>query len=275
MYPLRMYRFLLLGLAVFATGGAAQAAPQILGLVATGPEPTVLHCRDGVCSARFTTFCLQQNRDAPLLGTQYSAADSAALRLVVTGADGTQRSVQAEDVSIQSVHNYTTVKISVPEKQVRALGGGGGGVTAALSVAPRAALLPKAVAGDPQPQTEEEIALATGAHRAVGEDHVDRGGGTAEAAGTIMSMINALHNRGSADGPKDAQADARQAHAILQQSRTSGPDREMLSERVNLCSQLTASAWYRDGMPTCLENFHDSYVSTLTGRYWDAVGTGY
>jgi hypothetical protein len=265
-----MYRFLLIGLTLLVSGGAAQAAPQILGLVATGPEPTTLYCHGGVCSAHFTTFCLQQDRDAPMLGTAYIAADDASLRLVVTGRDGQQRTVPAQGARIETAQNYTSVTISIPERQIRSLGG----ATVALSVLPRATLLPKSFAGDPSPQTPEEIALATGEHRAIGEDTVDHGGALTEAVGTIMTMINALNARDTGNGERDAAVDTGLARAILADSRTTGHERDALRDRVDLCSGLAANAWYRDGLSGCLEAYHDSYVSTLTGRYWDAAATG-
>jgi hypothetical protein len=266
-----MYRFLLFGLTLLISGGAAQAATQILGLVATGPAPTRLHCHDGVCSAHFTSFCLQQDRDAPMLGTAYAAADDTSLQLVVTGRDGRQRQVPARGLRIETAQNYTSVTISIPERQVRALGG----TAVALAVMPRATLLPKAFAGDPSPQTAAEIARATGEDRAIGEDQVDHGGPLADVAGTIMTMINALDARETGPGRPDAAADARLAQTILADSRTTGPEREALQDRVDLCSGLAENAWYRDGLSSCLEAYHDSYVSTLTGRYWDAVETGY
>ena len=260
----------LLGIAFMLTGGAAQAAPQILGLVASA-QPTELHCRDGVCSARFTSFCLQQGRDAPMLGTAYQPVDGGALQLVLTDGEGRATSVPAGDVAIRSVHNYTIVEIAVPEDRVRALGG----VKAALAVAPRATLVPVEAANDPAPHSAAEIARASGSYRAVGETHVDRGGATAEVAGVLMTMINALHARETGNALRDAARDGALAHAILADQPVAASQRESLRERVYLCGTLANNAWYRDGMSACLESYHDSYVSTLTGRYWDAVGTGF
>ncbi|MPY74823.1 MAG: hypothetical protein GEU87_11215 [Alphaproteobacteria bacterium] len=262
----------LFAIAISLSAGAAQAAPQILGLVATGPEPTVLHCSDGVCSARFTSFCLQADRDAPLLGTEYLIADERSLQLVVRGMDGRVTSVPAEGATIQSVNNYTAVQINVPEAQIRALGG----ATAALSVAPLATLVPKAIPGDPRPQSEEDIALASGDHRKIGEDHVDRGGATADAASTLMTMINSLDpDVAGQQRRRDVAAETDVIKGVLAERGVPVDDKELLRERVDLCAGLVANAWYRDGMPTCLQTYHDNYVSTLTGRYWDAVGTGY
>lgn len=266
-----MYRFLLIGFAILVSGGAAQAAPQILGLVASGAAPTTLYCHDGVCSARFTSFCLQQHRDAPTRGMAYVAADSGSLRLVVTGRDGRRRTVPARDLRIESAGNYTSVTISVPERRVRALGG----VAVALDVMPRATLLPKAVAGDPAPQTAAEIALATGAHRAIAEDQIDHGGPLADVSGTIMTMINALDARDGGQGKHDAAADTGLARRILAASHTAAPERAMVRDRLDLCSGLVTNVMYEDGLSTCLAAYHDSFVTALTERYWDAVATGY
>jgi hypothetical protein len=261
----------LFGIAFFLSSGFAQAAPQILGLVATGAEPTPLHCSNGICSARFTSFCLQADRDAPLLGTAYLIVDERSLQLTVTDKEGRVTTVPAEGVTIQSVHNYTAVQIDIPEAQVLALGG----ATAALSVEPLATLVPKPMPGDPRPQTEEDIALASGDHRKIGEEHVDRGGATAEAADTLMTMINALDTGEAAQYRRDSAADAGRVQGILSKREVPEGDQELLRERVDLCSGLATSGKPSDGLPTCLQSYHDNYVVTLTGRYWDAVGTGY
>lgn len=261
----------LIAVSVSLWAGVAQAAPQILGLVATGAEPTPLHCSDGVCSARFTTFCMQADRDAPLLGTEYLLLDEDALTLLVTDAEGRTTALPAAGVSIRSVHSYTAVRIDVPEAQIRALGGG----VAALAVAPLATLVPKAKLGDPRPQSEEEIALAGGEHRKIGEEHVDHGGTTAEAASTLMTMVNALEAREPGVGGRNGAADAAVAGEILAKRGVPGGDPELLRERVDLCSGLATGPRASDGMPTCLQTYHDNYLVTLTGRYWDAVGTGF
>jgi hypothetical protein len=59
-------------IALFAsTMGRAEAAPQILGLVASDGLPTPMRCRDGACTALLASFCLQQARDAPADGQDY------------------------------------------------------------------------------------------------------------------------------------------------------------------------------------------------------------
>ena len=60
----------------------ADAASQVLGLVASNGAPTPLTCIDGQCSAQFSTFCLQQNRPAPSRGDDYAVAAGGSLTLV-------------------------------------------------------------------------------------------------------------------------------------------------------------------------------------------------
>jgi len=245
----------------------AEAAPQILGLFATGPTPTQLHCKDGVCSARFSAFCLQQQRDAPLSGQAYVPAEGTELRLIVTDRDGYQRMVPADGVTIRSASHYTSVSISIAEDTVRALGG----ETVALVVPARATLLPESLSTDPNPQTVAEIEQAVGQHRRIGENMVERGGKLSEAAQAAMAMINRL--RGNPDPlPKAAQTAV--AKRVLKQTSVSQPAQDMMANRVQLCENLNQSVWYKGGMSTCLQSYHDSFVSTLNVDFWNALGTG-
>jgi hypothetical protein len=64
--------------------GQAAAAPQILGLVAQA-QPTQLKCEGGVCKAEFSTVCLQEHRQSPILGAAYKASGLSSLSLAVGG----------------------------------------------------------------------------------------------------------------------------------------------------------------------------------------------
>jgi len=45
----------------------AQAAPQILGLIASA-DPVPMTCVDGTCTAELSSVCLQQHRPTPPTG---------------------------------------------------------------------------------------------------------------------------------------------------------------------------------------------------------------
>ncbi|MEK9722675.1 MAG: hypothetical protein VW405_04210 [Rhodospirillaceae bacterium] len=66
---------------------AAQAAPQIIGVVATA-QPLPVQCADGVCTAEVSGVCLQEKRPAPPEGTAYRAHGTATLTLTVRTPDG-------------------------------------------------------------------------------------------------------------------------------------------------------------------------------------------
>jgi len=254
-------------LAIFAPVMPVAAAPQMLGVFATGPNPTPLRCKDGVCSAEFSSFCLQQKRDAPLDGTAYRTVDPAQFRLTVWDVGGGMRTAQADGLSIRSARNYTAIRISIPEAALRRLGG----VKAALHVASHATVEPVPLANDPMPITDQERKLVAGAHRKIGERYVEKAGTLSNAANAAMKMINAL----PADAkslPPDEQAQT--AWSALGPGALGEKGRRFLEQRVEACTSLAWSAWFKGGVGTCLKSFHDSFVSTLNGDYWAAVGAG-
>lgn len=249
----------------FAT--PSHAAPQMLGVFATGPNPTPLRCEDGVCSAEFSSFCLQQQRDAPLDGTAYLTVDPAQFRLSVWDAGGVMQTAQADGMTIRSARNYTAVRISIPEAAMRRLGG----VKAALHVASHTTVEPVPLANDRMPITDQERKLVAGAHRKIGERYVEKAGDLSNAANAAMKMINALPV-GAKALPPDEQAQT--AWSALGPGALGEKGRQFLKQRVEACTSLAWSAWFKGGVSSCLKSFHDSFVSTLNGDYWAAIGAG-
>ena len=118
-----MRRLLMAGifLAALPMAGAV-AAPQALGLLATGKTPVELKCVDGICSAEFSAFCLQQDRTVPKNGTAYRQTEGSELRLVLTAPDGTHRAVPASGLAFRSVRGFAAVVVSIPEAVVKVAG---------------------------------------------------------------------------------------------------------------------------------------------------------
>ena len=145
--PVRGILFAALALPALLAG-RAEAAPQLLGLVASNGVPTPLQCKGGVCGGFFSSFCLQQYRPAPLIYTEYRLAPPGGLTLLVTRADSTQLRLPAEGlVTIRSEIDFSSVTMSIPEARLKALGA----VSAAIEVAPLTSILPVPVAGDATP----------------------------------------------------------------------------------------------------------------------------
>ena len=106
----------LVALVAFSLTGLSRASaePQILGLIAS-LEPVSLQCERGQCSAEFTSYCIEQNRKPPVLGTVYNIHDPKTLIVEGVREDGQTIRLQASGLlDIASVRGRSAVRISVP-----------------------------------------------------------------------------------------------------------------------------------------------------------------
>jgi hypothetical protein len=263
-----MRRFILATLFAVAwpfTG--AVAAPQALGLIASGETPTELNCIDGTCSAEFSAFCLQQSADTPRHGTPYSVVDGSALSFVVTDKNGAQRRVPATGLTVRSARSFAAAVISVPESTLRALGGD----RISIAVGSGTALAPQSVANDANPQTARDVADAVEKYRKVGQGPVRDGSSLSLAFRGMMAMINALPR-----GEKRLTdtRESQRARETLQSTEMTPEARLFTAERLQHCEGLAASAWVDGGLRPCLESQHDAFVSNLNQNYWKALRPG-
>lgn len=251
----------------FSVSGPAQAAPQILGLVATA-EPTELRCENGVCSAQFTAFCLQEHRDIPIPGTAYRAAANSPLKLVVTDHSGRKRSVLlGDEVEISAERTFVAVRFSIPEAVIKSVGG----VTAAISVAPSSSLLPVPLAGDPNPQTIAETADFTGLHRSTAQRVLASRPASAELVSRTARLINALPVK--EDAPKSTRDGLwKQVFGSAPESET-GRGAILAREAFEDCRR-DINSYVMDGMRSCLTRYHDDAMITTTHEIWKAIKTG-
>lgn len=262
--PATIRIFCFLGAAVLAAAlphGAA-AAPQMLALLATG-EATPLRCEDGICGAQFSGICLQRERPAPQAGTAYRA-QGGALTLVLTGAGGATWRMPAGDfVAIATKRSYTAVQIGLPEDLLRKWGA----VSAALEVGARVTLAPVPVAGDANPRSEAENALALGPQRALAERIVARSPVESGAIGLTGALVNALppHGRTDREGRESlwnriaAPRGASYPRAALETARA-------LYDRC--LARVERGLFF--SLRQCLEAGHDSIVLDLNIEYWKA-----
>ncbi len=238
--------------------GQALAASQVLALFAT-TQATPLTCEGGQCSAELSVFCLQEDRWAPRPGVGYQLAEGQDLTLVATAADGTERRLPAGDlIDIAAERGYWSVKVSLPQGALADLGA----VRVAVEVGEGLSLVPAPVAGDFRPQSEQDVALATGPFRALGARIVAQSGALAETIGFTGRLINFLPDR---QGLSRADADA----AWVRASQGGGIGAAGLSGAREVFERCRDD----DGrfLRRCLENRHDLLISSLTRRYWDAA----
>ena len=256
----RMF-WVIAALAIAAPLAAASAAPQPLGLVATnGPVP--LKCFAGECAAEFTSFCLQRARSIPWPGTAFRAVGDD-FTLIAIAADGkTRRLPAAEHLTIINQRSFTSVRLAMPKRALEALGA----VRAAVEVGTGVTLLPVAVAGDPDPLSDLEIAAATGPLRATGDRVVDNGGAQAEATRLTTDYINALagHDRVGAEEGE------RIWRETVASSGLEGEGVARANEAYDRCRQDVIDG-FDYSLRKCFEKRHDELLLELNRRYWQAT----
>lgn len=251
-----------------ATGGA-QAATQSLALLET-EGATPLQCESGICKAEFSTFCLQKERDLPRAGDPYQLAQDNDVTLIVKGADGTTRRLSAAPyIRIAAARSgHTAVTIAVDAMHLKRLGV----QSAAIAVGERVSLMPVPVAGDDNPQTDQDRRLARGPLRNLGAQIVDKGPHDVARVHALNRLINVLPDR------IDRRADAAQS---LWRRAADSAFRNAPAGRVTTARQEYAACWqdpvvalHGYSVRHCLQRRHDSLMWQHVKRYWDAVGAG-
>lgn len=184
---------ILIGLAV--TVGGAFAAPQVLGLTASN-APIPFSCVGDSCTAVAGTFCLQRERVIPTWGTPYRASHPERLALSLLGSDGTITRIDGDPwIRFSAYAGYTMVRLSVP----RALLGTHDATAVAVEIGPGIALVPLPQAGDSNPQSADELALATGPMRIAAAHYLDQPSAGTDAARLVAALVNALPEKHGID----------------------------------------------------------------------------
>ena len=247
----------------------AQAAPQMLALLETG-ELTPLLCGNGTCQAELSTFCLQKDRDLPRAEAPYEVAVGSDLHLVLTSADGRlSRVPAASHIWIKASRSgHTAVTIQMPQHTLAALGA----QRAAIDIGAGATLMPVPVAGDDNPQTEQDMRIATGPLRALGARIVDRNPQGVETVLVLNRLVNALPMTNKI-GP--GVPERLWSQALEKGFKSAGPKRiAIAAKEYNACWRNRVVEL--GGLPVrdCLEKRHDVLMWTHGKRYWKAVGVG-
>jgi len=242
----------------------AQAAPQILGLIAFN-EPVPMTCVGGTCTAELSSVCLQQQRPTPATGTVYRPAKGTHITLTVTGPDGVNHRLSvAAALTFKSLRQFSAVKVSLPEATVRQLGDG----VAKISVGSMASVIPVAIKGDPKPLSAGEIARYTGPLRALAERAFERDGARVNATRILNQMVNRLPEKSSAGIEKVA--------TLWQQ--TVGKDvtdetQKFLKHAVKDCRETLRTGVMSD-LRSCLSYHHDYLSGENTTNGWQAMNPG-
>jgi hypothetical protein len=243
--------------------GSAEAAPQILGVVASNGAPTSLSCTGAECGAHFSAFCLQEARPAPFAGQDYTLAPGASMTLIATTVAGESIRLPAQDyVKITSQIGFTSVHVSVPQSLMTDLGA----ASLQIEVGENVSVLPTEVAGDVQPQTPEEIAYATTVMRELAAKRFDSTNATSDAARIASVFINAL--------PRSGQENAR-TRGELWMAKANEPalvnataeGMKMAKDMYRSC-QISVEARSSYSMRNCLELRHADLQAVSNHGFW-------
>ncbi len=246
--------------------GSAAAAPQVLALVATD-APVQLSCAGDSCAAHFTSFCLQAERPAPVGGHPYSLASAETVEIVGTTADGAQVTLDPALATFKAGRNHVSVVLSLPREAIEARGL----VNVAVRVDDDAALLPVPVAGDPNPQSEAELALATTVLRDIGRKMVDEDRVRMAAARETIRLVNALPAGRMPTTVARAEVDR-----VLTPDRIAAlpaAARPFVTDARDYCTLISRNN-QTTSLRQCLTAEHDTMMFYMNQDYWDALKGG-
>ena len=265
-------RRLLPGLvAVFAlAAGGAAAAPQAL-MVAAGGGEVHMNCSGTDCRAEITTFCLQPDRPNPDFGHRYNilamADQRGAIQLVGYRKDGGEVVLPLESSAILTAErDHSAVMLTVPAPVLREYG-----VTRlSVRVSEPVMLVPRAVAGDPRAQDEEDLAfLATTARQAAAyaiEEHPDQVGATR----IVRDVVNGV----PADRPTTT-GERQKAWTESEPQRESPDARSMARSAYDGCRDVNATDNVRlYGFRSCMGVMHDEIIGEVNDAYAELIGAG-
>jgi len=119
----------------------------------------------------------------------YEASHPERLTLALLARDGSVAHIAGGPwIKFSAYNGYTMVRMSVP----RALLAAHDATAAAVEIGPGIALVPRPLAGDGDPQSADEIALATGPMRVAAAHYLDRPAVGTDAARLVAALVNAL-----------------------------------------------------------------------------------
>ena len=252
---------------------AVQAAPQILGVIATA-IPVPLICRGETCNAELTTFCLQEWRPTPQLGALYRPFGGDGITLIGHRADGTKVALDAKDVEYETLGGHSSIYAQLPRHILDA----GGFVAASVQVGSLVSLLPVPELNDPDPQTELDVQIATGPLRQVGADILHEGDERIAAAGVLNRVINLLPST-EKDTLAAADGGWQRIAGEIPQLQDQDNVKALAQREYAACHAETGAAHMNHDyrllqMGYCLSSKHDVLVLPKAKQYWATVDAG-
>ena len=242
----------------------AQAAPQIAAAVPTKGE-VELTCAGKECSAEFSTICLQQSRLAPSPNTPYVLHDPDWTAVAVTGhrKGGGKRGFASGILRAVSLRGHSAFRVSVPSAFLKRRGL----ARMTVRIDRLVMLLPKSQAGDTEPQTADDVALASRGLQTTGGYWTEMNPDNLAMARLTNRVINRLPAEGSVT--RDA-GEALWAQAAAPEKGLSGDSLDWNRRHFDYCREngLSPGGF---SMRRCLGVAHDWFMKDLNVNYWNSL----
>jgi hypothetical protein len=242
----------------------ARAAPQIVAAVPTN-GPVELLCDGAQCWAEFSTICLQQARFTPKAGTGYVLHDKGRAAVAVTGVTGDGAIVDLDPGLLRyaALRGQVSFRFALPADVLAREG------LASVSVTLRrlVTLVPRGQAGDPLPQTPDDVSVAV--------REIATTGGYWAAINTESIALARMTNRVINRLPSEGSVSPAEGAALWKRAAAHEPDLAAKSatrggDLIDHCQRRSA----RPGsvsMRRCLGYIHDQYMHDLNFKYWNTL----
>jgi len=257
---------LLTALGVMVLPLTAEAAPQLLGVVATA-APLKLQCEGQTCAVELTTFCLQSERDTPDRHYVYSVHDLSKFRIVARDAAGSLTDVSLPAAKIRSERGYTSARIEFSNNHLTSRGLKAEG----LKVAAGGLLVAMPVAGDPNPIRDKEIEFAMTSLQPVADRIFKLHGTEVEAIKVVSRLLSETPSSGRM---------AKHDRENLWQNTFNESPRESVGQGMHRAADVLGYCQYRTSqgrffsVRRCLEQRLDGMMMNVNTDYWKAVKPG-
>jgi hypothetical protein len=169
-------------------------------------------------------------------------------------------------VSLRSMIGFTSIRISLPEAKLKALGA----VSVAVEVAPMTSIAPVPVAGDPNPQTSEELAYATGTMRRLAEGTFEAHNAPADAARLSSLLINSLPS----DEPQTATGREAVWTVLLATPGAQSLSPQGIAEARGIygACEISVASKSSFSLRSCLAMRHADIMAVTNRGFWDRNG---
>ena len=243
---------------------AAIAEPQILAALPTG-KPVELVCRDNICSAEFSTICLQPARSVPPVGTLYLIHSRHTALVTLRGHVAGKRTITLpiDLIKARSNRGQTAVTFYASRKILERRGL----QSVSISIGRMTALVPIATRTGSDTQSRRETAVAAAQLRRIEETWTMANADNLTIARVTSRMRNALIGVLS---PTPTTINRLLQRALEKETSISAQSLKSTRGLVAVCMRRARISI----VSQCLADYHDQIMLGVNGKYWSTLKSG-